>query len=224
MRSDQPPRLAAWLLERLTSGEARESLIGDLKEAYHRGRSSVWYWRQTIMAVLLSAARDVRGHKLIAARAVVITWMFLIPWVFFTGWAYGSTRFWVSAMLKSSAALQDFWVIYQVPLLMSWCLGSAVIGWIVARLNTDCRAGLLFVCAMSQLPFSFQWGAGQPLWRLANAGLPFFVTFPVIVQAAGVIVVMPLSLWLGGLAAMVPDRHPADYGTRTTGARQNATF
>jgi hypothetical protein len=191
---------------RLASGPERESLIGDLKEAYHRGRSPLWYWRQTIVAVLLSSARDVRGHKLIAVRAVVITWMFLIPWVFFTGWAYGSTRFWMSAMLKNSAALWDFWGIYQVPLVMSWCLGSAVIGWIVARLNADCRAGLLFVCAMSQLSFSLQWGAGHPLWRLANAGLPFFVTFPVIVQAAGVIVVMPLSLWLGGVAATAPAR------------------
>ena len=65
---------------------------------------------------------------------------------------------------------------------------------------------VLFVCAMSQLSFSLQWGAGHPLWRLANAGLPFFVTFPVIVQAAGVIVVMPLSLWLGGVAATAPAR------------------
>jgi hypothetical protein len=224
MRSDQPPHLATWLLERLVSGPTRESLIGDLEEKYRCGRSSVWYWRQTIMAVLLSSARDIRDHRLVAVRAAVITWMFLIPWVFFTGWAYGSTRFWVSATLKGSVAFQDFWIIYQVPLLISWCLGSALIGWIVARLDADCRAGMLLVCAMSQLPFSLQWGGGWALWRIANVGLPFFATFPVIVQAASVIVLMPLSLWLGGLTAMEPRRHPFDYGTRTTGARQNATF
>jgi hypothetical protein len=100
MRSHQPPRLAAWLLERLASGPTRESLIGDLEEKYRRGRSPVWYWRQAIMAMLLSAGRDIRDHRLIALRAVVITWMFLIPWVFFTGWAYGSTRFWVLDLIR----------------------------------------------------------------------------------------------------------------------------
>lgn len=208
MRSSQPPRVAAWLLDRLASGSKRESLIGDLAEQYHRGRSSSWYWRQVLVAVLMSTAADVGRHKLVAVRAIVVSWMFLIPWIFFTGWAYGSTRFWVTTtLLKGSAALQDFWVIYQVPLLFTWCLGSAVIGWIIARLDTNCRAGMLFVCALSQLPFSVQWGRSWPMWRLANAGLPFFVTFPVIVGALCVAVVMPLCLWLGGLAAGPPHQH-----------------
>jgi hypothetical protein len=223
MRSGQPPRVAAWLLDRLASGPKRESLIGDLAEQYHRGRSSAWYWRQTVREVLLSAARDIQSHQLIAIRAVVVSWMFLIPWVFFTGWAFGSTRFWVqTTILKGSATLQDLWAIYQAPLLIMWCLGSATIGWIIARLDANCRTGMLAICAASQLPFSLQWG--WPMWRLANAGLPFFATFPVVVGAACVIVVMPLSLVLGGLTAMAPHHHAADYGTRTTGARQNATF
>jgi hypothetical protein len=80
----------------------------------------VWYWRQAIMAMLLSAGRDIRDHRLIALRAVVITWMFLIPWVFFTGWAYGSTRFWVLDLIRGSVYLEDFWNIYQAPLLIMW--------------------------------------------------------------------------------------------------------
>jgi hypothetical protein len=205
MRTGQPPRLATWLLVRLASGEKRESLIGDLAEHYRRGRSSGWYWRQVLIVLLVGTARDIRGHKLIAMRAVVITWMFLIPWIFFTGWLYGSTRFWVEAtLIRGSVNLHDFWVIYEAPLLITWCLGSAMIGWIVARLDPGCRAGMLFLCGASQLPFAIQWGS--TIWRLANAGLPFFASFPMIVKAAGVVVVMPLSLWLGGLCAMAPDR------------------
>jgi hypothetical protein len=205
MRTAQPPRLATWLLLRLASGEKRESLIGDLAEHYRRGRSSGWYWRQVLIVLLVGTAQDIRGHKLVAMRAVVLTWMFLIPWIFFTGWLYGSTRFWVEAtLIRGSVHLHDFWVIYEAPLLITWCLGSAMIGWIVARLDPDCRAGMLFLCGASQLPFALQWGS--TIWRLANAGLPFFASFPMIVRAAGVFVAMPLSLWLGGLSAMPPDR------------------
>ena len=52
MSIGQPPRVAAWLLERLASGPTRESLIGDLAEQYRRGRSSAWYWRQTLGSIL----------------------------------------------------------------------------------------------------------------------------------------------------------------------------
>ena len=208
MSTAQPPRLATWLLVRLASGEKRESLIGDLAEQYVHGRSAGWYWRQVVMALLVSTTRDIRDHKLIAARAVAISWMFLIPWIFFTGWAYGSTRFWVTDILRGSARLQDLWNIYQAPLLITWCLGSAMVGWIVARLDSDCRAGMLFVCAASQLPFALQWLA--PIWNLANAGLPFFASFPMMVRAASVFVLMPLSLCLGGLSATPSDPRPAD--------------
>ena len=42
------------------------------------------------------------------------------------------------------------------------------------------------------------------MWRLANAGLPFFASFPMMIKFAGVFVLMPLSLWLGGLSASRP--------------------
>jgi hypothetical protein len=82
-----------------------------------------------------------------------------------------------------------------------------MIGWIIARLDLDCRAGMLFVGAASQLPFAIEWGA--PMWRLANAGLPFFASFPMMIRFAGVFVLMPLSLWLGGLSAMPPPQRPS---------------
>ncbi len=200
MRVTQPPRLAAWLFERLASGPNRESLGGDLAEQYRRGRSSAWYWRQVFMALWASTTQDIADHKLTAVRAVILSWMFLIPWIFFTGWLYGSTKFWVmETLIRGSIRLHDVWVIYAAPLLITWCLGSALIGWVVARLEPDCRAGMLFACAVSHLLFAVQQGA--PVWRLANAGLPFFASFPVMVNLAAVFFVMPLSLWLGGLLA-----------------------
>ena len=71
MRGTPPPRLVAWLFERLASGPNRESLGGDLAEQYRGGRSSAWYWRQVLMAVWASTTRDIGCHKLTAVRAVV---------------------------------------------------------------------------------------------------------------------------------------------------------
>lgn len=56
MTASRPPRLADWLLHRLTFGMRGDSIIGDLHEQYERGRSVGWYWRQTITTILVSVA------------------------------------------------------------------------------------------------------------------------------------------------------------------------
>jgi hypothetical protein len=59
-----PPTLATWLLAHLASGN--DSLVGDLAEAYERGRSRWWYWRQVIAAIATTNDR-----WLIARGAIV---------------------------------------------------------------------------------------------------------------------------------------------------------
>jgi hypothetical protein len=80
MRATPPPCLATWLLERLAPVEKRESLAGDLIEQHRNGRSASWYWRQTLTAILGGAAADIRAHKLLAVRAVMIG--FAAMWAF----------------------------------------------------------------------------------------------------------------------------------------------
>jgi uncharacterized protein involved in exopolysaccharide biosynthesis len=53
MTASPPPRLADWLLDRLTSGGTSDSLVGDLHEQFGRGRSIAWYWRQATIAIAL---------------------------------------------------------------------------------------------------------------------------------------------------------------------------
>lgn len=60
MTASRPPRLADWLLQRLTSGPRQQSVIGDLHEQYGRGRSIVWYWRQTVTTILVGDAMKQR--------------------------------------------------------------------------------------------------------------------------------------------------------------------
>lgn len=76
--SRKPPRLAAWLIARLSRAYCRDALIGDLAEEYGRGRSHAWYWLQALQAIA-SAAFDAlqRQHWLWALRLLTI-WTLLI--------------------------------------------------------------------------------------------------------------------------------------------------
>jgi hypothetical protein len=61
MINREPPRMAAWLLKQFASPYQRESLVADLLEMYHAGRSRRWYWRQVITALILARARSLRS-------------------------------------------------------------------------------------------------------------------------------------------------------------------
>lgn len=64
-------RLAFWLMDRFG---VPEPLVGDLLEERSRHRSALWQWRQTLVAILWTVARDIRAHRWLAARAVVTGW------------------------------------------------------------------------------------------------------------------------------------------------------
>jgi hypothetical protein len=210
MIASRPPRLADWLLRRLASGPRQQSLIGDLHEQYRSGRTAAWYWRQTVRAIVASTVWDIRRHPLLAIRAVVLTYVFLIPWIFFTSYMYGATRWWMNDHILSRitpvrlmVVLQDAWNIWGAPLLIAWCLGSGLIGWLIASLQPQSRAGMTFVAFCAQLPWvvRYSWG----IWALAYAGLPMFVILPPIANVSVVLVGLPVSLVCGSvLAARLP--------------------
>lgn len=62
MTMREPPRLAAWLLQRLVASARSEPLLGDLFEEFQTGRTSAWYWRETIVALLVFARRATLEH------------------------------------------------------------------------------------------------------------------------------------------------------------------
>jgi hypothetical protein len=216
MRDTRPPRLATMLLERLASGPNRDALSGDLIEQYAGGRSACWYWRQAITAILAGAMQDIRDHKLLALRAIGIgvasMWMFwalaTIPlriiWVLSSGGMYVGGR-WMT--------LDYSWMHYRGYLaLLMIVVGSAGSGWIVARLHRDHQTAMVLAFLVALVLAA----AAQLVIPVRLVGWP---VRPMIHSAPTVIVlfvVTPISVLVGGLWT--------DYGTRTTGARQNATF
>lgn len=58
----KPPIAASWLLERLLTGPNREALLGDLVERHASGRSSAWFWKETLVAIGAATAAETRAH------------------------------------------------------------------------------------------------------------------------------------------------------------------
>jgi hypothetical protein len=63
MNNREPPRVAVWLLKRWASPYQRESLLGDLLEAYRAGRGRMWYWREATTALILARVRALHSFR-----------------------------------------------------------------------------------------------------------------------------------------------------------------
>lgn len=167
MTPKQPPVVATWLLRHLGSSPNNDAVLGDLAEEYSR-KGAMWYWRQVLKAIPVSAFREARGHKWMAARAVVVG---LAVWTVFVGFYmrptlngrltyFGSTvideykiptiaspsyLLWAPVALSAVVSFKPsnpvvfrLWIQILLPLTV-W----AICGWIVARVDIrfDLRDG-----------------------------------------------------------------------------------
>jgi hypothetical protein len=103
MQSTQPPRMASWLLRHFGCSPNNESLVGDLNEQYRQGRSYFCYWREVILAIVVSFFKEVWNHKLLAIRALLIWWIMKAAWLSAFSFVYGaSARRLFSAGIEAS--------------------------------------------------------------------------------------------------------------------------
>jgi hypothetical protein len=75
-----PPKLAVWLLTHFCTARHTDSLIGDLHEQRAAGRGPYWYWRQVLIALVISAARGARENGLSFIGALALAWLAMLAW------------------------------------------------------------------------------------------------------------------------------------------------
>ncbi|MGB7437545.1 MAG: hypothetical protein WBR26_07240 [Candidatus Acidiferrum sp.] len=82
--SIEPPKLATWLLEQF-SPVLEAPLAGDIIESFREGRSSGWYWRQVLWAVLMAFLRSSRqqwgrfAYAVVCGLLISDTWFSMFP-------------------------------------------------------------------------------------------------------------------------------------------------
>lgn len=205
MRNSEPPRLSTWLLERLAPRHRRESLVGDLREQVHRGRSAWWYRRQVLGTILVGLAADLAAQKLLAVRALAVGWSALYLVYQFAGPLIQQSRRtlfsqWGSALWGESEVVRQLWVYYGVPFVLVWCLILIAIGWMIAGLHRRLPGSVIVVSATLLIPATFQaleirrlletelwpgWGWGSFRWALLFQAFLAFVVYPLCVLIGG---------------------------------------
>ena len=169
MRASRPPRVATWLLRNLGPGAANEQLLGDLTEEHANGRSSAWFWRQVLAAIVVGFVDESRAHKRIVARAILVgcaCWTVLIhasrfalsiiellgwPWPSHPVTVYEDVSGTNVSVVTVGTVQLDMWTYLVGPLisLVAAVLVASVSGWLVGRLHWKHRiVGVVWFAAV----------------------------------------------------------------------------
>ncbi|HUK35974.1 MAG TPA: hypothetical protein VLV86_18785 [Vicinamibacterales bacterium] len=199
MKKSEPPILSTWMLERLAPRDKRESMIGDLREQYDEGRSAWWYRRQVFTTIVAGVAADIGAHKLLAARAFIMSCAaFMLLGAFFGRVRDTLIIDWDWAP-RTPEILRQAVVYYGLPFEIPVCLWLAATGWTIARCHRNSRVATVILSALAPWLWAIPWA-----WRtgrLLHAGLWPFWDFRLALLYHGVMffVGYPLCILLGGL-------------------------
>ena len=159
MKFRKPPSLATWLLKQLGCSANNDAVLGDLVERYREGKPAAWYWKQALIAVVLSAFEDLRTHKLLTLRAM-----------FGAAFVVACTEVFVSRNLESLLywVPSDWWNTesFRAGLEILVSMSIAVLngflgGWTAVRLYRQSRAILLLYLFVIQISFMMTTIAGH---------------------------------------------------------------
>jgi hypothetical protein len=200
-RSDPPP-LAIALMTRLVSGPHRESLIGDLIEQHQRGRSTLWFWRQTLIAIVRSGGNEMRCHPVMTLWISVFSASFEQIYMRsgIGGWFYRIDRLWYPRLLDSrwSWMVVNPWA-YRLQLFyltgrVVWCGLLALLSWTISRMYPRQRGLAVTLLLVPQIamalyyirPAMMDW-LREPADPIAFFGLFWFAVFALVAVPSGIL-------------------------------------
>ena len=129
------PARAQWLLEKIGIAQGNAALMGDLVEEYGSGRSALWLWRQTFLAIAAALTREPRDRKPAILRAVAIVLALNLAWSFANQYAF-------STFGRPPSGGVAFWYVRGV---LNGYVWPAIVGWMVASTHRRHRAGAVVV-------------------------------------------------------------------------------
>ena len=153
MKNPVLPVVATWLLKHFVDNEA---LAGDLVEEYRSGRSALWYWKQVLSGIVVTTASQLRTHKVLAVRAILLGWAvsyvtahlifgFPAPFDYYIPWNLG--RFLPHLFSGSFWNFSYFYMFLPSLVFMPS-------GWVVARLHRP------------NMAMALAWAASVPIFAL----------------------------------------------------------
>jgi hypothetical protein len=216
MRASGPPELANWLLAKLVPGEKRESMIGDLIEQHQRGRSSAWYWRQTIGAIATSFAVELWKHRVLAVSVTLLSVYFEELYMLSRVWTlvWRLDRLWYPHLIYSrwSWLVINPWAYRLQPYAWTsnlvWCVILAALTWTLSHLHPRQRGLVmaLFLIPQVTLRVPYVWtGVADWLHEPGNP-IPFY---GVLWFSFYTFIAIPLSIYAGGAARTTSLTHSA---------------
>ena len=137
------PARAHWLLERFGIAQGNEALMGDLVEEYSSGRSALWLWRQTLLAIAAAVTREPRARKPAIMRAVAL--VLALNLAFSLADFYVFNKFVIKSFAGPPSLGDPFWIVYVVLTSFVW---PAIVGWVVASTHRTHRAGAVVAYLM----------------------------------------------------------------------------
>jgi hypothetical protein len=120
MSHREPPSIAVWMLEHLSSGERDEALAGDLLEVFQSGRSNGWYWRQVFAACGVSWFESLRERASLLVFALL--WSMAAPsWNTICSNVESSIH-----LMRVQLLFGPFWIL---PAFLGWTVLHSIFLW-----------------------------------------------------------------------------------------------
>jgi hypothetical protein len=205
-----PPALANWLLTSFSSVD--DALVGDIFQEWSTGRSTAWFWHQTLSAIACATVREMRRRPWRTCTALLLGWS-VAAVVFLAGDTIAdglAGRIW--GWNRQDAYATDYWAPFYAGAFVVSFGGFSVSAWLVARLHRRAPAMLLGYVAIT---FALLVLTGIALEVVVLKGKPFpmwhplfyatFTTLPFFWHSG--VVLVPFAMLLCGTTALRAEPH-----------------
>jgi len=176
-------------------------------EQYRRGRSSPWYWRQTIRAIVTTSAAEIWRHRMVAVSVAALSvylqdlYMFSRLWE----WVYRLDRLWYPHVIHSRWywLVIDPWAYRLKPYVWTstvvWCAILAALSWIIGHWRPRQHGLMITLFVVTQISLRIPFLATSLTDWLSAPHDPISF-YSLIWYSVITFVAIPFSIVLGGSA------------------------